>query len=416
MEKVYYIQDILPSDFDINSRALSFNWLVPNFSEVKEGDPIALFTLYRSGMDNLTFELPAITSGILECKYKVHYEGYSTSSPRTVKSKSSGKILDSDDMLAILESQGISLYDLLKADKEQGETGLTDVSDEGIELYYIYTPQEYMETFPNEYVVDVDDFTDEKVIWWKKIADLWHSYAGYYHLSKYMFIKFRYQEEKPLLSICYDSSDVPIRTGDVLKLLFSEKKVLSLVFNGVSHQPFLNIFDKEYKEIELELTKGDIDTMRTLDLLKARVEFKNGNRPEVIDLCTKSSVQLVSTLFKNYVNAFCRALDECDFKWSTIDTSDISGSASEPCYVYLMKDTINGYHKIGISNNPRYRERTLQSEKPTIELLCAKQYPSRNIAEAIEFALHKAFGDKRMRGEWFNLNAQDVIDLKITLS
>jgi hypothetical protein len=72
--------------------------------------------------------------------------------------------------------------------------------------------------------------------------------------------------------------------------------------------------------------------------------------------------------------------------------------------------------KIGISNRPEYRERTLQSEKPTIELLCAKQYPSRTIAEAIEGALHKAFGEKRLRGEWFNLSDQDVIDLKITLS
>ena len=38
------------------------------------------------------------------------------------------------------------------------------------------------------------------------------------------------------------------------------------------------------------------------------------------------------------------------------------------------------------------------------------------LAEAIESALHKAFEAKRIRGEWFNLSEQDVIDLKITLS
>ena len=80
-----------------------------------------------------------------------------------------------------------------------------------------------------------------------------------------------------------------------------------------------------------------------------------------------------------------------------------------------MIDTANGYHKIGISNHPEYREGTLQSEKPTIELVCAKRYPSRVIASAIESALHTAFGEKRLRGEWFNLNEKEVNDIKLTL-
>lgn len=87
----------------------------------------------------------------------------------------------------------------------------------------------------------------------------------------------------------------------------------------------------------------------------------------------------------------------------------------EPCYVYLMIDTTNGFHKIGISNKPQYREKTLQSEKPTIELVCAKQFPSRTIAEAFESALHKAYANKRLRGEWFNLSEEEVLMLKETL-
>ena len=71
------------------------------------------------------------------------------------------------------------------------------------------------------------------------------------------------------------------------------------------------------------------------------------------------------------------------------------------CYVYLMKDISNGYYKIGISNTPEYREKTLQSEKPTIELLASKKYPTRKIAEAIESALHTAYSQQRLRGEWF---------------
>lgn len=80
-----------------------------------------------------------------------------------------------------------------------------------------------------------------------------------------------------------------------------------------------------------------------------------------------------------------------------------------------MYDSKNGYHKIGISKTPKYREKTLQSEKPTIDLVCSKEYPSRKIAEAIESALHKAFEENRIRGEWFELSDADVTILKETL-
>ena len=88
----------------------------------------------------------------------------------------------------------------------------------------------------------------------------------------------------------------------------------------------------------------------------------------------------------------------------------------DSCHVYLMHDTTNGFYKIGISNNPEHRERTLQSEKPSIEIVCCKEYPIRSIAEAFEAALHKAFASKRIRGEWFSLDETDVMFLVKTLS
>ena len=84
-------------------------------------------------------------------------------------------------------------------------------------------------------------------------------------------------------------------------------------------------------------------------------------------------------------------------------------------YFDLMKDISNGYHKIGISNTPEYRERTLQSEKPTIEMLACKKFPTRKIAEAIESALHTAYSQQRVRGEWFNLKEEDVAAIIETL-
>ena len=81
-----------------------------------------------------------------------------------------------------------------------------------------------------------------------------------------------------------------------------------------------------------------------------------------------------------------------------------------------MKDFNTGYYKIGISNSPEYREKTLQSEKPTIEMICNKKYVSRRMALSFEQALHKTFSKKRVRGEWFELNQNDVEEIKSTLN
>jgi hypothetical protein len=71
--------------------------------------------------------------------------------------------------------------------------------------------------------------------------------------------------------------------------------------------------------------------------------------------------------------------------------------------VYIMIDKNTGYYKIGRSLNPIKREKTLQSEKPTIELLQtfnAKIIDERN--------LHIMFANKRIRGEWFDLSGSDM--------
>lgn len=92
-----------------------------------------------------------------------------------------------------------------------------------------------------------------------------------------------------------------------------------------------------------------------------------------------------------------------------------SYQAKNTCYVYLMHDSTNDYYKIGISNNPEYREKTLLGEKPTISLLAYRKYPSRIIASSIETALHNAFSLKRIRGEWFRLDDYDVWQIKEAL-
>lgn len=76
-------------------------------------------------------------------------------------------------------------------------------------------------------------------------------------------------------------------------------------------------------------------------------------------------------------------------------------------YVYLMKDNNTGYYKIGRSDNPVIRERTLQSQKPTIEMILNwKTFAS------TEKELHREFFDKRIRGEWFDLDEIDINFIK----
>lgn len=88
----------------------------------------------------------------------------------------------------------------------------------------------------------------------------------------------------------------------------------------------------------------------------------------------------------------------------------------EECYVYLMIDTTNSHHKIGISNKPEWREKTLQSEKPTIELLASKKFINRKIAASLEKALHETYSNKRIRGEWFLLELKEISEIEHTLN
>ena len=68
-----------------------------------------------------------------------------------------------------------------------------------------------------------------------------------------------------------------------------------------------------------------------------------------------------------------------------------------PAFCYIMKDTSSGLYKIGMSSNPKYREHTLQSEKPSIKMI-------KVFSTNIEKHLHSVYKSQRVRGEWFSLN------------
>ena len=205
--------------------------------------------------------------------------------------------------------------------------------------------------------------------------------------------------------------------GDVFHFVFENNRHLEYQLKTSA----ANASKSDYKQVSFTLLPQDIKLFSSENLIAIRCEFQNGDAP--LDL--KKENELASLTFKLYFQKYIKALSECGVDVDAVDhdNESMDEAVKEPsrsikeesCFVYLMKDESNGYHKIGISNKPEYRERTLQSEKPTIVLLCAKEFPTRIIAEAIEAALHKAFCEKRIRGEWFDLSDKDVMEITMTL-
>lgn len=68
-----------------------------------------------------------------------------------------------------------------------------------------------------------------------------------------------------------------------------------------------------------------------------------------------------------------------------------------------MKCKRSGFYKIGKSANPKHREKTLQCESPTIEIVAIF-----NGQGWQETDWHKYFSAQRLRGEWFSLSKTQV--------
>jgi len=74
-------------------------------------------------------------------------------------------------------------------------------------------------------------------------------------------------------------------------------------------------------------------------------------------------------------------------------------------FIYVMRDNHCDRIKIGFSKNPTYREATLQAQKPDIELVFQVKG---TISD--ERRIHEYFNDHRIRGEWFSVSAEIVME------
>lgn len=172
--------------------------------------------------------------------------------------------------------------------------------------------------------------------------------------------------------------------------------------NALSH--FCKVNGTQYDPFVLPILINDQYLIRISDLYKKSIPA-----PLLfLETIVRTNNDGKPTFF-SLVNSFSDIYVNIDFLL-TVKFSDIMPSqynASKPkkmACTYIMRDTNTGYYKIGRSANPSMRERTLQSEKPTIKLIA---FSNNNI----ERKLHVTYSDKRIRGEWFDLCESDVQDI-----
>lgn len=279
-----------------------------------------------------------------------------------------------------------------------------------------------------------DIFNDQTNLKWEVVAN---RYIDAYKIQGYpsfemasnkgisIYISFEYLDKKAYIAFGIKSANIQLRIGDVFSLLLKKEKNKKVLDFSILNKP-TQVDSSDIKEYDkvfyFELFYEDIDILKSYLCTNWRITFAD-NRRTSIDGVNESDWTpsfLAGDVFRNYACSFDTELNEREIEIEHHKTTKLlkgkDVSLGDSCHVYLMHDTTNGFYKIGISNNPEYRERTLQSEKPSIEIVCCKEYPIRSIAEAFEAALHKAFASKRIRGEWFSLDETDVMVLVKTLS
>jgi hypothetical protein len=229
---------------------------------------------------------------------------------------------------------------------------------------------------------------------------------------------------------------IKLKKNDIVLFLLEDESIVKFEFteNAKKKDDIRYKNHREYREITLQLYHEEIKALTKHNVEKIRITQSTGNYTLDINLdevamtgvsfydhtrrfgrwySSKNDIQyVIKQLFIDHLRITSTQIEDYSplVKSEVIET-DVGQKITGKCFVYLMVDTTNNYYKIGISKNPKYREKTLQSEKPTIELIWSKKFANRKMAKSIEGALHKTFENEHVRGEWFKLSPKDIEDI-----
>ena len=344
LDEIPYLSEIIVSE-----------WITANYSYVKKGDEILVFSEMSSTTPTTTYTFKSPYSGLLKRNSNLY----------------SNKLRN------------------------------------GISLCKIY-PDENLLKKEHQYSFNVtkDNFTKSTIVSCQMSSPLG------FHLNS-ISINFENNGGYYYMLLLYDKKELRLTKQCSFHFLLDNNNVVSLTADT---NPVEGV-------CRFQLSDLDMDNLGAANFKQWRITNSEGLvLKEGENLCcfdtddpTNTTKKISLDVFQNFIKDFIKKVEDSLSEEELINMKNSRSEVEESCYVYLMIDTTNNFHKIGISNNPKYREHTLQSDKPTIELICAKEYPSRVIAEAIESALHRAYAGKRIRGEWFNLNLSDIEAIKQTL-
>jgi len=279
--------------------------------------------------------------------------------------------------------------------------------------------------FKNIPLIKTDKFSGLKEIKWERVAgqkNYGYTSSGFCDNFKFfsddnnkdkLIFTFNNIENKDFIVFKYPTKDYKLNVGSKISFYFSNSDVHQF---EITNKPYKHSVDSNWGQVfetRVQLTIEELESLKTKELSGWKIEFPQTDK-KITGIIDSSDIQFsINKLAKEYCELVQDELTNYQpLQNRLIENTIETTSIIEYSYVYLMVDLTNNYHKIGISNRPMIREKTLQSEKPTIEMLCSKRFPNRRIANSFELALHQAYKDKRVRGEWFDLSDKDIQDLK----
>ena len=195
----------------------------------------------------------------------------------------------------------------------------------------------------------------------------------------------------------YVNNDKELK-GDIIQLDLNDENYFELLFR------FCVLLSNDYVEVDT------IDAFNTFQTkLRGFLEksgFFTTTSEELKQFEGKSAVMMAFNQRGIFNLKLINKVDFLrDFFNNNFDTKKELASGSE--YVYLMVNTDTSLIKIGTSKNPNYRERTLHSQEPVVHLVAKWNCP-----KEFEKKLHQTYKQKRIRGEWFRLDLNDLKEIE----